>query len=90
MEILNPISPLSISTDGWMWRLGELSLAGCSIWWTADQGLRPEMNSFVLYKHTLMQSAAKTNLCIALARHEFEVANKELFTLVVKRLRKGS
>ena len=38
---------------------------------------------------SLMHSAGKTDLCIALDRHEFEVAKKTLLDLV-KRLKRGS
>jgi hypothetical protein len=37
-----------------------------------------------------MHSDGKVNLCIALDRHEFEVANKALLDLEVKRLKRGS
>ena len=37
-----------------------------------------------------MHSDGKTGLCLALDRHEFEVADKALFDLIAKRLKKGS
>jgi hypothetical protein len=37
-----------------------------------------------------MHSDGKTELCLALDRHEFEVADKALFDLIAKRLKKGS